>query len=89
MSLTAPMTLHFAFDLSYTRYRFRQSIEDKTQMGISSPFLSMFGRSPIRPLEQHIDKAHRAAADLLPFFEAVYVENWIDAKEVQQRIATL
>ena len=41
-----------------------------------NPFVSLFGRSPIGPMQQHIAKAHECAANLVPFFEAVMAEDW-------------
>lgn len=58
-------------------------------MVISSPILNMFGRSPIRPLQEHIDKAHNCAENLIPFIDAVFAENWKLAEEKQLEIAKL
>ncbi len=51
--------------------------------------LSMFGRSPIRPLQHHMEKAHAAVELLYPFMQAVFQKNWAQAKECQQRISHL
>ena len=48
---------------------------------------SVFGRSPIGPIQNHIAKAHAAAADLEPFFIAALAEDWEQATLIQQRIA--
>ncbi len=48
--------------------------------------LSMFARSPIRPLERHMDKANQCAELLLPFFDAVLQQDWHAASEVHQKI---
>ena len=42
----------------------------------TNPFVSLFGRSPIGPMQQHIAKSHECAECLVPFFEAVMVEDW-------------
>jgi predicted phosphate transport protein (TIGR00153 family) len=52
-------------------------------------FISLFGRSPIGPMQQHIAKAHECAANLLPFFEAVMAEDWVKVEQVQQEMARL
>jgi uncharacterized protein len=52
-----------------------------------SGILSMFGRSPIRPLQQHMEKAHACANLLLPYFDAVLADDWQTAKSLQQDIA--
>jgi predicted phosphate transport protein (TIGR00153 family) len=48
---------------------------------------NVFGPSPIRPIEKHIVKAHQCAKQLLPFFEAVLVQDWETAKHIKQKIA--
>jgi uncharacterized protein len=50
---------------------------------------NMFGPSPIRPIEQHIRKAHQCAKQLHPFFEAVLKQDWQTAAEIKQKIADL
>ncbi|WP_322979458.1 TIGR00153 family protein [Pseudomonas sp. C11] len=54
-----------------------------------NPFVSLFGRSPIGPMQQHIAKAHECAANLVPFFEAVMVEDWARVEQVQQDMSRL
>lgn len=58
-------------------------------MAITSPLMHMFGRSPIRPLQQHMDKSCICAEQLLPFFEAVLAQKWDEAEHIQQKIAQL
>ncbi len=55
----------------------------------TNPFASLFGRSPIGPMQQHIAKAHECAANLVPFFEAVMAEDWVKVEQVQQEMARL
>lgn len=55
----------------------------------TNPFVSLFGRSPIGPMQQHIAKAHECAANLLPFFEAVMAEDWAKVEQVQQEMVRL
>ena len=54
-----------------------------------NPFVSLFGRSPIGPMQQHIAKAHECAANLMPFFEAVMAEDWAKVEQVQQEMSRL
>lgn len=54
-----------------------------------NPFVSLFGRSPIGPMQQHIAKAHECAANLVPFFEAVMLEDWERVEQVQQEMVRL
>lgn len=54
-----------------------------------NPFVSLFGRSPIGPMQQHIAKAYECAANLIPFFEAVMAEDWERVEQVQQEMVRL
>jgi hypothetical protein len=58
-------------------------------MPTSNPFGKLFGRSPIRPLQEHIDKVHSCANRLIPFFEAVLAQDWDKAASIQQAITEL
>jgi len=55
----------------------------------TTPFLNMFGRSPIRPLEAHMSKVHVCVKELAPFFVAVLAGNWPEAAHIQQEIVRL
>lgn len=55
----------------------------------TTPFLNMFGKSPIRPLESHMAKVHECVKALIPFFDAVLAEDWQAVQAGQQRIAQL
>lgn len=55
----------------------------------NNPFLNLFGRSPIGPMQKHIAKAHECAAQLIPFVDAVFANDWELAEQVQQRVAQL
>jgi predicted phosphate transport protein (TIGR00153 family) len=54
-----------------------------------TPILQMFGQSPIRPLQTHMEKAYACVALLAPFLQAVLDEQWQAAKTLQQQIAAL
>jgi len=54
-----------------------------------NPFVSLFGRSPIGPMQEHIAKAYECAAKLIPFFEAVIAEDWERVEQVQQEMVRL
>ncbi|MFT6914281.1 MAG: putative phosphate transport protein (TIGR00153 family) [Motiliproteus sp.] len=58
-------------------------------MVASNSFMNMFAQSPVRPLQQHIEKAHSCALQLIPFFEAVLAQDWEQAEMIQQQIAQL
>lgn len=55
----------------------------------TTPFLDMFGRSPIGPLEEHMSKVHACVTRLAPFFEAVLAADWPQVEALQQEIALL
>lgn len=50
---------------------------------------NMFGPSPIRPIEQHMRKAHQCAKQLYPFFEAVLRQDWLTAETIKKKISAL
>lgn len=54
-----------------------------------TPILQMFGQSPIRPLQTHMEKAYACVELLKPFFQAVLKGDWDNAKTAQQQIAML
>lgn len=47
---------------------------------------NLFGRSPIKPLQEHMALAVKAAAELVPFFEAVTNNDWPLASTIQQQV---
>ncbi|SFM23048.1 TIGR00153 family protein [Halopseudomonas yangmingensis] len=55
----------------------------------NNPFLNLFGRSPIGPMQKHIAKAHECAAQLIPFVDAVFANDWELAEQIQQHVAQL
>lgn len=58
-------------------------------MPATNPFLQLFGRSPIRPLQEHIDKVYQCVTQLLPFFQAVLKNDWAAAEQCQHVIMQL
>ncbi|MBA4690688.1 MAG: DUF47 family protein, partial [Pseudomonas sp.] len=54
-----------------------------------NPFVSLFGRSPIGPMQQHMGKSHECAANLVPLFQAVMAEDWEKVEQIQQQMAQL
>jgi len=56
-------------------------------MSRKSYIFSMFGTSPIRPMQQHMAEVQACANELVPFFEAALTGDWEKATEVQARIA--
>ncbi|MGD8524961.1 MAG: TIGR00153 family protein [Thioalkalispiraceae bacterium] len=50
---------------------------------------SLFGSSPVRPLQTHMASVQDCIAELVPFFEAVIKEDWKDAKAQQKKISKM
>jgi predicted phosphate transport protein (TIGR00153 family) len=55
----------------------------------TTPFLNMFGSSPIGPLEEHMSKVHACVKLLHPFFDAVMAEEWNAVEKLQKEIRQL
>lgn len=47
---------------------------------------NLFGRSPIKPLQEHMALATKAATELVEFFAAVTSDDWNRANDIQQQI---
>lgn len=58
-------------------------------MSRKSYIFSMFGASPIRPMQQHMAEVQSCANELIPFFEAALAGDWERAAEEQKRISEL
>jgi len=52
-------------------------------------FLGVFAKSPLKPLEDHINLVHKCSQGLLPFFKAVYAQDWKTAQQHQKAISML
>ena len=50
---------------------------------------SIFGASPVQPLEKHIDIAYRCARELRVLFSAVVADDWEAAGKSRDRIDDL
>ena len=58
-------------------------------MSRKSHIFSMFGKSPISPMQKHMSEVQACANELIPFFEAVLTNDWDKAAAVQKEIARL
>ncbi|MED5388933.1 MAG: TIGR00153 family protein [Pseudomonadota bacterium] len=58
-------------------------------MSFGSSIAGLFGRSPIKPLQQHYDTVHQCACTLAEFFAAVTEGDWDQARTLRKRIAEL
>lgn len=50
---------------------------------------SLFGNSPVKPLQTHMASVQECVVELVPFFEAVLKQDWKTAKAQQKKIAKL
>lgn len=50
---------------------------------------SLFGSSPVKPMQNHMAKVQDCVDHIVPFFEAALAENWAQAKKHYSRIAKL
>ncbi|MCW9058652.1 MAG: TIGR00153 family protein [Gammaproteobacteria bacterium] len=50
---------------------------------------SLFGTSPVKPLQQHMEAVQICVNELVPFIEAVLEKDWDRAREQQGRISRL
>lgn len=50
---------------------------------------NLFGQSPVKPLQTHMEMVHRCVQELMPFLEAVAADNWSLARKGQTKIAKL
>lgn len=55
----------------------------------TNSILGLFAKSPLKALEEHINKVHSSAKLLVPFFEAVFTEDWKKAAEIRADISKL
>lgn len=54
-----------------------------------TPFMKMFGQSPLKLLQKHMSIALAATAELAPFVQAVMHGNWPEANQLQQKISEI
>lgn len=56
-------------------------------MALQTGILSMFARSPMRPLQKHMEKVYSCAQTLLPFFEAALAGDWEKGRAIRQTLS--
>lgn len=56
-------------------------------MAAESPLLDLFGRSPVKPIQEHISKARQCAEYLPSFLTAVYQQDWAQAEKLRDKIS--
>lgn len=64
-------------------------------MAVTSTIFSLFSRSPLRPLQEHMAKVHHCVEQLLPFFMEILPQaedsprDWDNAEAIQHKISVL
>lgn len=58
-------------------------------MAIGDYLSGIFGASPVKPMQHHMDKVMTCVNELVPLCEAVIAEDWDAVKEVQKQISKL
>jgi predicted phosphate transport protein (TIGR00153 family) len=56
-------------------------------MVFSNSISNLFGKSPIKPLQEHMSLVVECASKLEPFFEAVLADEWQNASDIFDQIA--
>ncbi|MGB1199002.1 MAG: TIGR00153 family protein [Thalassotalea sp.] len=49
--------------------------------------LGVFAKSPIKPLEKHIRMVNKCSMQLIPFFDAVFAQDWSTAGKIRTKIS--
>ncbi|WP_416305464.1 TIGR00153 family protein [Neptunicella sp. SCSIO 80796] len=55
----------------------------------ANSFLGVFAKSPLKPLEEHINMVHECSQGLVPFFDAVFSQDWKEAQKQQKSISNM
>lgn len=58
-------------------------------MAADSPLMALFGRSPVKPMQEHIQKAHACAEMLITFYDAAATGDYQAAEAVRMDIARM
>jgi predicted phosphate transport protein (TIGR00153 family) len=58
-------------------------------MASGNPFGNLFGRSPIKPIQEHMQVAHSAAQLLIDYMQANVDQDWDASQRLYQEISTI
>ena len=58
-------------------------------MASGNPFGNLFGKSPIKPIQEHMQVADQAAQLLTSFIQAKLDDDWERAQELYQEISEI
>ncbi|MEP4546586.1 MAG: TIGR00153 family protein [Saccharospirillum sp.] len=58
-------------------------------MAADSPLMALFGRSPVKPMQEHMQKAHACVVRLIDFYDVAATGDYQAAEAIRQDIAKL
>lgn len=58
-------------------------------MAVSNYMSGIFGNSPVKPMQMHMEKVHECVSLLVPFCESVIAEDWKKVEKNQKKISSL
>lgn len=58
-------------------------------MAVGDYLSGIFGNSPVRPMQQHMQQVISCVSELVPFFQAVIAQNWDEADKIQANISLM
>lgn len=56
---------------------------------MTSPIFNVFARSPIGPLQQHMEKVQACCSEMPSFFQSVFAGDWAEVEKKRNHIARL
>lgn len=51
-------------------------------------FFNIFAASPFKPIQSHMENVNECVKALMPFFKASFANDWVEAQDIQKKIAT-
>ena len=58
-------------------------------MVVGNPLIDLFGKSPVRPIQEHMQKVQSGTLILLKFVRAAQKGDWKEAESLQKEIVAL
>jgi len=82
---------YYSFITNQNHYNAAHSYKvfEESNMTTNSPLSLLFGRSPVKPMQEHISKAHACTKALEPFFQAAMKGDYVEAAKVREDITAL
>lgn len=58
-------------------------------MAVGDYLSGIFGNSPVKPMQQHMQQVIACVSELIPFFQAVIAQKWDEADTIQGKISLM